>query len=185
MVGIEFEDLVNAYYAPLYRFGLSLTKSEALAADLTQQTFYLWATRGHQLRDRSKAKAWLFTTLYREFLGNRRHTTKFRHVEFESAASELPSTASRATAASDGATALACLQEVDEVYRAPLTLFYLEEFSYKQIAELLRIPIGTVMSRLSRGKEQLRNLLSSGNHDVSAKRVVPFSNPDLKTAGNE
>ena len=60
---VDFEQLVDQQYAPLYRFALSLAKSEADAADLTQQTFFLWASKGDQLRDSSKAKAWLFTTL--------------------------------------------------------------------------------------------------------------------------
>ena len=66
---LSFENVVNAHYEPLYRFALSLSHSEADAGDLVQQTFYRWATKGGQLRDRSKAKSWLFTTLHREFLG--------------------------------------------------------------------------------------------------------------------
>jgi RNA polymerase sigma-70 factor (ECF subfamily) len=46
---LEFENLVKLYYGDLYRFGLSLTGSEADAADLTQETFYIWANKGHQL----------------------------------------------------------------------------------------------------------------------------------------
>jgi len=79
MENAEFEQLVNQYYEALYRFALSLTRSEATSCDLTQQTFYLWATKGHQLRDRSKAKSWLFTTLHREFLESKRRETRFPH----------------------------------------------------------------------------------------------------------
>src|SRR5262245_29477643 len=79
----DFQQLVDRQYAPLYRFALSLAKSEADAADLTQQTFFLWASKGDQLRDRSKAKAWLFTTLYREFLSRCRHEIRFPKVELE------------------------------------------------------------------------------------------------------
>ena len=56
--------LVEEFYMPLYRFGLSLTRKESDAEDLTQQTFYRWQTKGHQLRDAAKVKTWLFTTLY-------------------------------------------------------------------------------------------------------------------------
>src|SRR5712671_2712561 len=64
----DFEQIVAQHYEPLYRFAFSLTRAEADACDLTQQTFYLWATKGHQLRDPSKVKSWLFTILHREFL---------------------------------------------------------------------------------------------------------------------
>ncbi|MFP6879595.1 MAG: sigma factor, partial [Roseibacillus sp.] len=66
----EFEELVDAHFQPLYRFAFSLAKDPDRAADLVQQTFVIWAQKGHQLKDRSKAKTWLFTTLYREHLGH-------------------------------------------------------------------------------------------------------------------
>jgi RNA polymerase sigma-70 factor (ECF subfamily) len=59
---------------PLYRFAISLTRSEADVCDLAQQTFYKWATKGHQLRDPTKVKSWLFTTLHRGFLESRRRS---------------------------------------------------------------------------------------------------------------
>ena len=66
---LDFENLVAKYYEPLYRFAFSLARDEADACDLVQQTFYIWAAKGHQLRDASKVKTWLFTTLHRGFLG--------------------------------------------------------------------------------------------------------------------
>jgi RNA polymerase sigma-70 factor (ECF subfamily) len=75
----EFENLVDQYYQALYRFGFSLAKDPDRASDLVQQTFVIWAQKGHQLKDRSKAKTWLFTTLYREYLGNARRSQ--RHPE--------------------------------------------------------------------------------------------------------
>lgn len=170
---IDFSALVDAHYAALYRFALSLARSESAAADLTQQTFYLWASRGHQLRDASKVKSWLFTTLYREFLGGRRHDTRFPEVAFDDAVHELPSAAPSVAVAADGATVLAMLQSLDETHRAPLTLFYLEQLSYAEIAGVLDIPIGTVMSRLSRGKEQLRRRLADADRAAQDK-VIPI-----------
>ena len=73
---------------PLYRFALSLSRRESDAADLTQQTFLLWAKKGHQLRDPGKVKTWLFTSLYREFLGRKRQQDRF--VESESSAACPP-----------------------------------------------------------------------------------------------
>src|SRR5437764_4892498 len=89
-VNLEFESLVTLYYRSLYQFAFSLTRAEADACDLTQQTFYIWATKGHQLRDGSKVKTWLFTTLHREFLNMRRKITRFPHYELSEMDLELP-----------------------------------------------------------------------------------------------
>src|SRR6187551_3514772 len=85
-----FESLVDQFYRPLYGFAFSLAQSEAEACDLVQQTFYLWATKGHQLRDPTKARMWLFTTLHREFLNRRRRVVRFPHHEVSQVDAELP-----------------------------------------------------------------------------------------------
>lgn len=157
---LDFEQVVHLHYAAMYRFALSLARNEVDASDLTQQTCYLWATKGHQVRDPSKLKSWLLTTLHREFLGRRRHETRFQHVEISTAGEGLPRVSPEVVEQMDGETLMETLAQVDEIYRVPLTLFYLEDMSYKEIAETLDVPAGTVMSRLSRGKAQLRELLS-------------------------
>ncbi len=167
---LDFEQLVDAHYAALHRFALSLTRNEMEAADLTQQTFYIWAEKGRELRDAAKIKSWLFTTLYREFLGGRRHETRFPKVTLDEASEQAAVTPVLANKI-DGATALHALRSLNENYRAPLTLFYLKQFSYTEIAEILDVPVGTVMSRLSRGKAQLRELLSDQREDA-ANRIV-------------
>ncbi len=90
MAGTDFERIVADHYAQLYQFAFSLARNEADACDLTQQTFSIWAAKGHQLHDKSKVKTWLFTTLYREFLGARRRQTRFPQVELESVTEALP-----------------------------------------------------------------------------------------------
>ncbi|MBL9218857.1 MAG: RNA polymerase sigma factor [Opitutaceae bacterium] len=170
-----FSQLVDAHYAPLYRFALSLTKSASDAGDLTQQTFFIWAKQGHSLRDAGKAKSWLFTTLYREFLRARRRAGRVTALEdLSPVEADPPAPAVDVVAGMDASLVLAALLEVDEIYRAPLTLFYLQEFSYREIAELLEVPIGTVMSRLSRGKAQLRASLARKETGGRGK-VVPFN----------
>jgi RNA polymerase sigma factor (sigma-70 family) len=157
---VEFESLVARYYEPLYQFAFSLTRAEADACDLTQQTFTIWATKGHQLRDTSKVKTWLFTTLHREFLGARRRQTRFPHIELEFAAAELPVVPPPTANRLDAGQALDALARLDEIYQAPVALFYLQDCSYNEIAEILDVPLGTVKSRLTRGLGRLHQLLT-------------------------
>jgi RNA polymerase sigma-70 factor (ECF subfamily) len=156
----DFEGLVARYYEPLYQFAFSLTRSEADACDLTQQTFYVWATKGHQLRDPDKVKTWLFTTLHRQFLESRRRQNRFPHQEIEAADLELPVIAPLELSGLDAAHVLATLARVDENFQAPVALFYLQDCSYKEIAEMLNLPLGTVKSRISRGIAQLQKMLA-------------------------
>ena len=158
--GLDFESVVARYYEPLYQFAFSLTHAEADACDLTQETFYVWGTKGHQLRDESKVKTWLFTTLHRQFLQSRRRQVRFPHEELGAVEAQLPAIPPTAGRQIDGRQILAALQQVDEVYRAPLALFYLEDVAYKDIAEILEIPMGTVKSRIARGIAQLQRLVS-------------------------
>jgi RNA polymerase sigma-70 factor (ECF subfamily) len=157
----DFEGLVADYYRPLYQFAYTLTRDEADACDLTQQTFYIWANKGHQLREKSKVKTWLFTTLHREFLGSRRRQTRFPHIEVESIAAELPVVQPPTVNQLDAGHLLEALAQLDELYQAPVALFYLQDYSYNEIAEILGVPVGTVKSRLARGIGRLHDLLTS------------------------
>jgi RNA polymerase sigma factor (sigma-70 family) len=166
----EFEDLVEQYYQALYRFGFSLAKNPDRAADLVQQTFVIWAQKGHQLKDRSKAKTWLFTTLY---LGNARRSQRHPELEISEVEHELPTDEKESGRQLDAQRAVTLLSELDETFRAPLTLFYLQQHSYKEIAEVLDVPMGTVMSRISRGKEQLRKKMNTEPASAPT-RIVDF-----------
>jgi RNA polymerase sigma-70 factor (ECF subfamily) len=159
--GLNFEELVASHYGPLYQFAFSLTRVEADACDLTQQTFYIWAAKGHQLRDETKVKTWLFTTLHREFLSSRRHQARFPQVELENASAELPAVSPATINQLDSAQLLEALGQLDEVYRSAVMLFYLEDYSYNEIAGILGVPLGTVKSRLARGLQRLHFLLSN------------------------
>lgn len=156
---IDFESLVARYYESLYRFAFSLTQREADACDLTQQTFYLWAAKGHQLRDHSKVKSWLFTTLHREFLEKVRKQSRFPHHELSEMSEELPNVSPELVNRLDGAVVRQALAQLDDLFQAPLALFYLEDYSYKEIAAILEIPLGTVKSRIYRGLAQLQQIL--------------------------
>ena len=156
----EFEQLVDTHYPSLYRFALSLTRHESDACDLTQETFYIWARKHHQVRDHSKVKSWLFTTLHREYLQRFRRITRFPQVDLAAAEPELPGAPAIPPERFDRHGLLMALEKIDENFKAAIALFYLEDYTYAEIAEVLQIPLGTVKSRISRGIGQLQVILS-------------------------
>jgi len=164
-----FEKLVDLYYRDLYRFAFSLTHSEADAADLTQETFYIWARKGHQLRTLANVKGWLCTTLRREFLQTRRRQ---EHVSdqpvSEEMIDEIAVVPADAISKIDIRTMLEFFDQIDQRYQAALVLYYFEDLSYKEIAEVLEIPLGTVQSRIARGKMHLHQLLTG---ETGSKRT--------------
>ena len=162
-----FAAIVCKHYDPLFRFALSLTHTEPEAGDLTQQTFYVWAKKGEQLRDSSKVKSWLFTTLHRLFLETRRRQTRFPHDNLDEVQEQLSAESARFDDRVDSSTVLSALARIDEVYRAAVALFYLEDCSYNEIARILEIPVGTVKSRIARGIRKLRSILLTAVHDSS------------------
>lgn len=168
-----FTQLVDAHYASLYRFALSLARNAQDASDLVQQTYFIWATKGESLRDHDKVKTWLFTTLYREFLRTRRRDARVTSLDaLPESERDVASEDLQRVSKLDGAAVMQALQRVEEPFRAPLTLFYLQDLSYREIADILSVPIGTVMSRLSRGKAQLRAALDGGS--AFSGQIMPF-----------
>ena len=165
----HFEAIVSEHFEPLFRFAMSLTRSESDACDLTQQTFYVWATKGHQLHDLSKVKTWLFTTLHRAFLVARRKQLRFPHEDLEEVSEQLPAPSLALANQVDSAPVLSALARVDKIYQAAVALFYLEGCSYQDIATVLEVPVGTVKSRIARGIAQLREIVWSGSYRVSTR----------------
>jgi len=160
MISIDpFETIVSDHYQPLFRFAMSLTRVECDARDLTQQTFYLWAAKGHQLRDGTKVKAWLFTTLYRAFFAIRRRQVRFPAGDPIEGWEQIPSPECEPAEDVAHDEVLGALAQLNAVFRAPVALFYLENCSYKDIAQMLELPVGTVKSRIARGIAQLRSIL--------------------------
>jgi RNA polymerase sigma-70 factor (ECF subfamily) len=178
----QFEAIVSELYEPLYRFAMSLTRSESDAQDLTQHTFYVWATKGHQLRDVSKVKTWLFTTLHRAFLQGQRRQSRFPKDNLEEVSDRLPAVSPVSSYSADSSEVLSALARVDPVYQAAVALFYLDDCPYREIAEILDVPVGTVKSRIARGIAQLRGILVSP--DSGALSSAPRRSPALATGGS-
>lgn len=158
-----FDQIVADCYDDVYRFALSLAGQECDAVDLTQNAFLKFAKKGSSIRETKKAKSWLFSVLRNEFIDLKRKSTRFPTQELDpDFHSDTPSAASH----SDGQAVLRILASLPQPFRETLALYYLQGHTYPEIATLLKVPIGTVMSRLSRGKAQLREKLEA-THPVT------------------
>jgi RNA polymerase sigma-70 factor (ECF subfamily) len=151
-------ELIDLHYQPLFRYAFRLSGSSADAEDLTQETFGKVVSRLTQLRDTERAKPWLFRILRNEYLRRIRDDKRHKLVPLDSIG-DLSTQTVVETSDIDPAALQAALNELDETFRTPLILFYFEDFSYRDIAEQMDLPIGTVMSRLARAKTYLRTKL--------------------------
>lgn len=171
----DYEQAVATFYEALYAFGYSLAGNEDAAGELTQETYCRLLTKGGQLRDPSKVKSWLFTTLYRVFLGWKDRRARLPHFEISSVEGELPVITPAHVDVLENDAIRDALLELEEHYRLPLMLFYFNDHSYEEIAGILDIPVGTVMSRLSRAKWLLRERLVARSIGVErVSKILPF-----------
>jgi RNA polymerase sigma-70 factor (ECF subfamily) len=152
------QKLVDDYYAPLYRYAYRLSGCSAEAEDLTQETYCKAQMNLSQLRDGTKAKPWLFRILRNVYLHKAR-TRKHQPMTFIENMSEMPERPCDPPGEVDSQDLQAALNELPEPFRTPIVLYYFEDFSYRDIAEQMELPIGTVMSRLARAKAVLRTRL--------------------------
>ena len=159
MKNLAIEQIVSELYGPLYRFAFALVDNQTEAADLTQETFLILCKRHQHIREPEKIKPWLFTTLRRTFLKTLRARRVCREVELEPRHHAEFAIQPMAPRSVDAEAILSALAGLEEEFRVILELFYIADLSYKEMANTLHIPIGTVMSRLSRGREHLRKAL--------------------------
>ncbi|HZU36592.1 MAG TPA: sigma-70 family RNA polymerase sigma factor [Gemmataceae bacterium] len=152
------QQLVDDHYAALYRYACRLSGSASDAEDLTQETFCQAQRKWSQLRDSQRARAWLFSILRNAYLHRVRDERRQRVVpvaDLDDLAEPLP----EALPEVDPEHLQQALNELPEEFRTPIVLFYFEDFSYRDIAEQMNMPLGTVMSRLARAKAFLRKQL--------------------------
>jgi RNA polymerase sigma-70 factor (ECF subfamily) len=173
-IDMSIETLVGKFHAPLYRYAFRLTKKQSDAEDLVQQTFLVAIEKLDQLRDSTKISSWLFAVTRNLFLKSCRKSRPTPVAVLELDVDQIPAAEERDEI--DSESIQLALNQLSDEYRVILALFYFEDASYKDIAEALDIPIGTVMSRLSRAKGQLRRLLLDRDADSNSELADPVDN---------
>ena len=173
MDGHEEREL-QALLPALRRFARSLYADAADADDLVQATLEraLSAWRGR--RDQAALQPWLFSILYRRFLDDRRRALRWNRLRalFAGQAEEEPALAPSPERVHAGREQLAAFARLPAEQRAVLLLVADEGFGYREVADTLGVPIGTVMSRLSRARERLHALDEGLHPAVPALRIL-------------
>jgi RNA polymerase sigma-70 factor (ECF subfamily) len=152
------QQLVEEHYEALFRYAYRLSGSRVEAEDLTQEAFCKAQLNLNQLRDASRAKPWLFSILRNAYL-HRVRAEKHQHLVPLEEVGELAEPLPEPLPPIDPERLQQALNELPETFRTPIILFYFEEFGYRDIAEQMDLPLGTVMSRLARAKAHLRSRL--------------------------
>lgn len=158
-----FQELVRPHLDSIRRFARSFCKNDSDADDLAQDALVKAYRSFGSFDGRSSLTTWLYTVARNQFLDHRR-SKLFHWRSRESELSDFdPSSLPNAEQLLDERqkveTLWKALRRIDEKFRTPLVLAEIDGLGYEQIAEIERIPIGTVRSRIARGKDQLRTLI--------------------------
>jgi RNA polymerase sigma-70 factor (ECF subfamily) len=151
---LDIRTLVLDYHRDVYRYAFRLTGRQPDAEDLTQQTFMIAQQRLHQVRQPERVISWLLAILRSCYLKAERKSMPLAATSIDLEVDNIPVMAAEDTI--DKELLQAAIDELPEEFKLVVVMFYFEECSYKEIAEQLHIPIGTVMSRLTRAKGRLR-----------------------------
>lgn len=152
------ERLLEEHQESVFRYAYRLCGCAATAEDIAQEVFLRAFRSLHQLRDDAAARGWLLVIARNEFLRHCRRRASSSELVVDPQDCDTPAEQAPPPIENQEWVA-AALEQLPEDFRLVLLMYYFEELSYAQIAEQLKIPLGTVMSRLSRGKTHLKAAL--------------------------
>ena len=157
--------LIEEQIPRLRRYARALTGDRSLADDLVQDTLERALSRFHLWRHGSDLRAWMFTIMHNIFVNQARTRMRHQHEALETSAA-VESMRAREPDWLELRDLDSALAQLPHEQRAVLLLVGLEQLTYEEAARVLQVPIGTVMSRLSRGRERLRMVLEIGRAHV-------------------
>jgi RNA polymerase sigma-70 factor (ECF subfamily) len=152
---MDTAQLVRDHHERVYRYAFHLTGSVADAEDLTQQVFLTAQQKLGQLRRSDSVQSWLFAILRNSFLKGQRKWRPIPAGDIRLDVNQIPIEALQEESI-DPEQLQEAIRQLPESYRVVLAMFYYEDLHYREIAQQLNVPIGTVMSRLARAKSCLR-----------------------------
>lgn len=153
--------LIEPLIPALRRYAYALRRDHAAADDLVQDTLERALLHWSSRRSDGDLRAWLFTILRNLHVGSHRQAQR-RGTVVEIDETELPDSASGPDTVLEAHDVLAALDHLPEEQKSLLLLVGVEDFSYQEAARILDVPIGTVMSRLSRARKRLRSIVEGG-----------------------
>jgi RNA polymerase sigma-70 factor (ECF subfamily) len=150
--------LIEPLIPPLRRYAYALVREHAAADDLVQDTLERALLHWSLRRADGDLRAWLFTILRNLHVGRHRQAQR-RGPSVAIDEADLPGTAASQDATVEAQDVLAAMDQLPEDQKSLLLLVGVEDFSYDQAARILDLPMGTVMSRLSRARKKLRSIV--------------------------
>ncbi len=171
-----YQEYILPHFQIMFNSAWRLSGNREDAEDLVQETFFYAIKNFSQLRDRNKCKYWLFAILKNLFLKEIEKGKKRLEMEFDLFSNHLHDINNIENELIKDETKKnirALIDKMDDRLKRPILMFYYERLSYKEVAESLNIPIGTVMSRIARGKVFLKKeLIRSREFQIEVEKLM-------------
>jgi len=178
----HFKELTYPHLQFLYNVALKYSGKTYEAEDLVQETMYTAYRKFSQLREEAKCRSWLFMILRSHFLKEKRQAVKRPYLDdgdgylrnvSSGKSSEIPDIYEKKINKEEVHRVLGL---IPDKFKSPLILYYMDEMTYQEISEYLDIPIGTVMSRLARGKKHMKKeLLRRAKGTAGLGKIIPIT----------
>ena len=169
---MNFQEIALPHFHALYNFARSIASTRQDAEDLVQETYLRAFNKFDQFGYGTNIKAWMFKILRNIAIDNHRNKDALSLADNELCSDEQFFLVAKESNVDTSIDLKNALNQLPEHYRVVVLLKDVEGFNYNEISDILSFPIGTVMSRLYRGRKQLFTLITGGKHKKSTSKLV-------------